>query len=241
MNPSSIGLTHQTIRRRRQDLSAFFPVVLDGIDQGLRVFNAHTHRKGFGFQCPSFGIKQFKNIPCAVPRGEDQPMRSASVAFARCDVLPLHSVQRPAHSLNVDQPRTEMHLPSCLANGLAHALDDLGQLVRPNVRMRLHQNRGVCTEVHQPFQGTADVTALVASCVQLSIAVSAGSAFSKAIIRIGIHQVIPGDFHQIPPALTHRLTALKNHGPAALSNECESSKQPSRTRTDDVYRFRIVG
>ena len=107
--------------------------------------------------------------------------------------------------------------------------------------MRLHQNRGVCAEVHQPLQGATDVTALVASRVQLAIAVGTGSAFSKAVIRIGIHQVIPGDFHQIPAALAYRLTAFKNHRPAALANECEGSKQPGRTRTDDVDRFRIVG
>ena len=240
MDSPPVGLANQPVRCRRQDISAFLTVVLNGIHQGLRVFNAHAHRKRLRFQRPTLRIEQLKNIAGAVPRGEDQVFRGAPVAFSRGHVFPGYCIQHTVDGLHVNQPRAEMHLATSRANGLTHALDDLRQFVRPNVRMGVHQNRWVRTEVDQPLQSTADVAALVASRIQFAIAVSACSAFSKTVIRIGIYGVVAGDFHKVPPALAHGLAAFQNDGTSALADERECRKQSGRSGTYDVDRFRVV-
>ena len=88
MDSPPIGLANQPVRGRRQDISAFLTVVLDGIHQGLRMFNAHAHRKRFRFQRPPLRIEQLENIAGAVPRCKDQAIRGAPVAFSRGHVFP---------------------------------------------------------------------------------------------------------------------------------------------------------
>ena len=217
-------------------ISAFLTVVLDGIHQGLRMFNANAHRNGLLPAHPS-------NRTTQKHRGRCAPWRGSGVSRGAGGALVATSSQATASNTPSTASTSTNRAPKCTwppADKWPRACaDDLRQFVRPNVRMGIHQNRWVRTEVNQPLQSTADVASLVASRIQFTIAVGACSAFSKTVIRIGIYGVVAGDFHKVPPALAHGLAAFQNDGTSALADERKCRKQPCRSGTYDVDRFRV--
>ena len=132
-----------------------------------------------------------------------------------------------------------MYDPACLQNGFSHRLDDARQFIRANMRMCLDQNVFIGTMLNQQFKCSSNVPAFVAACVEFAVAVSAGSAFSKAIIGIRIYFVLPVYLHQIPSALAHRLTSLYDYRTKSVANALQRSKETGGSRTDDVNFFRL--
>ena len=134
-----------------------------------------------------------------------------------------------------------MHLPPCGHNRLPHALDDLGQLIRPDVRVGIDQNRRICTELDQPFQRPSDVPAFVAARVQFAIAVSARTSFAEAVIRIRINAVLARDAHEVTSALTHRLSAFDDDGTEPVLNQGQCRVQPCWACPHNVHGACVFG
>ena len=81
----------------------------------------------------------------------------------------------------------KVELSAQLQNFLAHVVDDLRKLVRSDVRMRVGQDFWVGAKVNEGLQNLADVSALVAARVKLSVTKSSGPAFAKTVVAVRVN------------------------------------------------------
>ena len=62
-------LSGETIGRRRQVFGIPFAVILDLVDEFLRVLYAHAEGEGLGFQQPAVGVEHGIDVACRMSRG----------------------------------------------------------------------------------------------------------------------------------------------------------------------------
>ena len=194
-------------------------MVLHMVHPGLRMFHPDAQGKGFGLNLETLGMQALKNVACAVPCGQHH-----GIGMECHLVLLLFGMQdrglhpcAPAvvhHQFRHAVPKQD--LPSCLFNAFPHGGHHGWQAVGADVGVGLHQYLWICAMGHQPFQGLADIAPLFAPGVELAVAVGPGATLPKAIIRIGMDEVLLVQFGQIPSACPHILAALHHHRPDAL-------------------------
>ena len=147
--------------------------------------------------------------------------REPSVKDSSFDANALTILLEHVHHLGVKQHGSPRAL-----NGLPHGSHHGRQAVGADVGMGVNQDLGIGAVGHHPFEGLADVAALLASGVQFAVAVSPRPAFAKAVVGVGIHQVFPVQFGQIAPPRPHIFAPLHNNRANTLLHTFKRSIQP---------------
>ena len=80
-----------------------------------------------------------------------------------------------------------MHLATIFQDGVAHILDDTWQTVCSYVGMGIHQYVRTGTMLHKDVQDSVAIATLLASGVQLAVAIGTGSAFAKGVVALRVN------------------------------------------------------
>ena len=104
-----------------------------------------------------------------------------------------------------------MNLAATVQDGIAHGLNDPGQLVRADVRMRVYQDvrRGSVLAKHP--QNLLHVAPLLAARVELPVRVGAGSAFAETVVRLRVHCLRARYLRQVALAAAHILAPFYHY------------------------------
>ena len=127
----------------------------------------------------------------------------------------------------------KMKFAAQLQNFLAHVVYDLGQLVGSDMGMRVGQNFWVGSKVNEGLQNLADVSALVASSVKLSVAKSACPAFAKTVIAVRVHDSLCAYGRDVALSLAGGPAALDYYGLDAALQKFKGRKKPCGAASDD--------
>ena len=147
----------------------------------------HPHAQGepLGLQGPSAALEDLVDIPGGMPRGED----NLPGLVDRVTGLYLETA---GNRDDVRHPAVEMVLSPVLFDAQADILHDSGQLVCPQVRMRVDEDGGIGPEPDELVQHFPDVPPLGRTREQFSVGKRAGTAFTIAVIGIRVDDAFHG-------------------------------------------------
>ena len=131
----------------------------------------------------------------------------------------------------------EMVFAPVLLDAQADVLHDGGQLVRPQVRMRVDEDGRVGPEAHELVQDFADVAALGGPGEELSVGESPGAAFAVAVVGVRVDDAFHRQLGHVGLAAVDVLAALQDHGLQAACQELQGGEQAGRAGADDDDRF----
>ena len=137
----------------------------------------------------------------------------------------------------------KMHFAAALKNGVAHVLDDAGQLVGADVRMGVHQDGGGSTVLAEDVEYLVHIAALLAAGVELAVGVGSRTTFAEAVVRLRVHGLGAADLCQVFLTLAHVLATLHHHGAQAQLDEAQGGKEATGagTHNDDLRTTFHIG
>ena len=124
-----------------------------------------------------------------------------------------------------------------LHDTLPDPLHNQRQPVAADMRMGVHQNRGIGAEGHQLVQHFADVAPLVGARKELAVREGAGAALPETVVRIGVDAAGRRKGGDIGFAGVNVHTALQNHGFASLHQEPQRSEHSGGAAAHHNHRF----
>ena len=96
-----------------------------------------------------------------------------------------------------------MHLATTFDNRISHVLDDTGKFVRTDVWMSIYKNRCTCSVLTENIQNLVHITTLLASGIEFTVRVSAGTTFAKTIIAFRIYLMFTTDLGDVHLSITY--------------------------------------
>lgn len=126
----------------------------------------------------------------------------------------------------------EVYLAAGLQDLLAHTFYHARQLVRPNVRVSVHQDisgRAVLAEYAQHFVHGAS---LLAAGEKLAVAIGSCTAFAEAVVALGVNALLTGDSCHVALALPDVLSTLQHYRAQTELNKMERRKETARACSD---------
>ena len=237
MHAAVADLCRETITRGGQQTRTLFraaKMILDPVDERLRMLDAKSHREGLGLEQDFFLRQKPVHITRRMPCRKDH--RIAGNFLARGSH---HTVDFFLLEKKIDDLRFKAHLATRRNDRCPHRLDHIRQKVRSDVRMRIGQHalgRAVCDKDfidlrHRPALGRARV--------QLAIRKCASTAFAEAIVRFFDHPSFTQDRSQIKTPRTRVLATLENDRPQAQLETSQRGKHARRTAADNHHHPRI--
>ena len=199
-------------------------MVLDRVDQRLRVLDAHTHGERLGFEPDAPTVKHFVNIACRVARGQDDGRAFEHLVAAR------HPRDAPVAHAQVGDSLSEQETAARREDCAADIRNDRRQLVRADVRMRLAEDLGVGAVEDERFERLAVVAAFLAAREELAVGEGAGAALAERIVRIGIDRSVAVDLGDVALAVGHGTAALQQHGAQPAFDEPQRGEEPRGPR-----------
>ena len=127
-----------------------------------------------------------------------------------------------------------------LLDAQADVLHDGGQLVRPQVRMRVDEDGRVGPEAHELVQHFADVAALGRAREELAVGERPGAAFAVAVVGVRVDDAFHREPGHVGLAAVDVLAALQDHGLQAARQELQGGEQAGRARADDDDRLGVM-
>jgi len=129
-----------------------------------------------------------------------------------------------------------MHLTATVDDGRAERLHDLREAVRPDVRVRVDQDIGRRTVVHQHVEHVADGAALGRAGVELPVGERAGAALAEAVVVLRVDDPRACDPGDGVTASADVGSALEDDRPEPALDQRERREQPGGTRPHDHGR-----
>ena len=207
--------------------AALGAVVLDAVDESLRVLDADPHGERFGLESDALGVEQPVNIAGRVARCQDDggPL-DALVAAAD----PREAV---AAAEEAGQAPPEEHLAAAVGDRAADVAEDVGEFVGADVGVRLVEDRGVGAVVYERLQRLVVVSALLAAGEELAVGEGAGAALAEGVVRIGIDRLAAVDAGDVALAGRDVAPPFEEDRAEPQLDEAQRSEEPRGARTDD--------
>ena len=180
MHAALADLCRETITRGGQQTRTLFrstQMILDPVDERLRVLDAKSHREGLGLEQNFFLRQKPVHITRGMPRRKNH--RIAGNFLSRCGH---HAVNFFLLEQKIDDLRFKAHFTTRRNDRCPHRLDDIWQKVRSNVRMRVGEHALGGTVGDEDLVDLRHRTALGRASVQLAIRKCAGTTFAEAIV-----------------------------------------------------------
>ena len=155
-----VDLGDKAILGSRKILSAtVLIVVLYLVDEFRGMLQTHAHSNALGFDVNTRGIEVTIYVTCRVARGEDDGAAESApgVGFDTYHLVLLHD--ETIHAC------LEVYFTATTAYGFAHVLNDAGQFVGTDVRVRVAQDGCRCSVLAEYVENLLHVAALLATCV----------------------------------------------------------------------------
>ena len=160
--PSAL-LAHERIGGCGEVFAAFAAMVLDRIDERLRMLDAHPHGKGLGLDAHAAAVEQFVNIARRMACGEHH-----GGAFDQAVAAP-HTADAALFDLQVRDAAFEAEHAARIDDRLPDVLHDARQTVGADMRMRLVEYFGRRAVEHERLQRLVIVAALLAAREELAV------------------------------------------------------------------------
>ena len=104
--------------------------------------------------------------------------------------------------------RFKMNFATTADNLLPNILDHARQFICSDMRMGIREDRCAGTKLAKDIQDLVDLTALLATGVELAIRICSGTSFTKTIIRFAVHFMLAADQGDIFLPFAHILPAF---------------------------------
>ena len=193
-----IGSTEQGITRKL--------AIAGLIDQGLRMFNAHTDGKRFGLDINTPVVQHLKRIPCAVTDRKHH--------MIGCDPLTIgqhHAAHLPLVEFDVVDPTLEADLAAQRGDAGTHVFHHGHQPESADVGLADIKYFGRRTSLDEFGQYlAAKVVRILDLAVKLAVGERAGATFAELHIRLRIEHALAPQTPGVLRAFTHRLAAFQN-------------------------------
>ena len=228
----STHLGDKAVGGRRQEPGIALAVILNLVDELLRVLHAHAEGEGLGLEQPAAAGKELVDVAGRMACGEDH-----GVALDDTASVDDHPADAALLDLEVDNARIEMILAAMLHNRLPHAGDDGGQAVGADMGVDVDHDVGVGAMLHEELQHLADVAALGGARVELAVAVGPCAALAEAPVAVGVHLLGAHHADDVGLALLHGLAALDDDGLHAQLQRPQGCEEARGAGTDDDNVF----
>ena len=211
--------------------------ILRRIDQLLRMLAADTHGERLLDQLRSGTVQKGKNIPGAMPRGQDQ-------RIGRQELLPIPLCDRYTRELSVfyaqiRELRAEAHLAAVLQNHSPQAPDRLRQAVRSDMWFGLPQDlmrRARRGKIHKHTHSAA----VVGAGGQLSVGKRAGPALTELHVGFRVQHPCAQETLYILPTFVHAAPSFDEKRLGSRTGKRKRREQSRRSRSaDDRTIFRL--
>ena len=209
-------------------------MILDLIDQRLRVFDAHAHREGFGFQSDFLSKQQLVDVTCGMAGGQDHGTGFKGVAALRG-----HAENALVADHETIGACAEEDIAACLPDGAAQARDDGGQAVGTDVRMGFVQNRLRCAVGVEQLHRAAVVAAFFRTRVKFAVGKSASATFAETVVGLGVERVLTVDQGDVTFSFTDLLAAFKHNRLEAAFDQAERRKEACRAGADHEHGITV--
>ena len=173
------------------------------------MLQAHAHGNAFSLHLDALCSELPIYVACRVSGSKND---GAHKRFARICFNATHLVVRYNQRIHTC---LEVYLATTRQDGVTHVLDDARQLVRTDVRMCIHQDGYRCAVLTKDVQYLLRIAPLLAARIEFSVAISTGTTFTKAIVRLAIHTLLAADTRQVFFTFAYILSALNHHGAKA--------------------------
>lgn len=225
VDAASVHLRHEAILGCRQILAASVArVILYLVNQLRRMLKAHTDGDALRLNLYLRLGEIAVDVACGVARGEND--RSAEgLLGTRLQVYSLNAHRLVALEQQSGHLGLEVNLAAAAYDGVAHALDNLRQLVGADMRMGVDEDRRRGSVLAEHVENLLDAAALLRAGVELAVGVSAGAALAEAVVALGVYGLRLGDVGEVYLALSHVLAALKHHGAQAQFDETQRGEE----------------
>lgn len=115
----------------------------------------------------------------------------------------------------------------------AHVLDDGGQFVGTNMRVRFVEDGVGCSEEMEELHHALHVASFFGTGEEFAIRESTCSAFTETVVRFGIEPFVSVQQRNILFPFTYFLSSFVDDGFDAMLDEGEGSKESCGTCADD--------
>ena len=189
------------------------------------MLQTHSHSQSFSFDRDTLTEQMAVHITGRMAGGQnDRSLENPSgVGF---DTFHLAFVHNQAVHAGF-----KMHLTSALQDGVAHILNDAGQLVCSDMRMGIRQNGCTGSMLTEHIQNLVHTAAFLASGVEFAVGIGTGSSFSETVIALGIYLMLARDAGQIQFPVAHILSTLHHDWAIAQLYQTQGRKKSSGTGT----------
>ena len=191
------------------------------------MFQPHAHGQPLALDVQPPSGQAPVHIPGRVAGGQDDGLAP------EFPLLPAHGIRghEPLHAAvaceQVGHARLEMHLAPAAQDGQAHVLDDAGQAVGAEVRVRVSEDALPGPVLHEDAQDAVGVPALLAAREELAVAVGARPALAKGVVALGVHLLVDAYARHVPLPFPHVLAPLDDHRVQPQLDEPQGRKEPA--------------
>lgn len=204
-------------------------MILDRVDERLRVFDAHPHGEGFGLEAHPAPVQQFVDVAGRMARGQDDGR-----PFDQFVAAPDTAYPSVVH-LQVGHPALEAEHAAGIEDRLPDVLHDARQLVGSDMGMGLEEDFGVGTVEDQRLERLVVVAAFLAAGEELAIGEGAGTPFAEGVVRFGVDGSVAVDLGDVAFAGRDVASALEDDGPQPQLDQVQRREQTGGSRSDDDH------
>ncbi len=234
VDAAAVDLVDQRVGGRGQVFVAVRGVVLYGVDETLRVLDAHAHCEGLGFETHAAAVERVVDILGRVARGEHHGRALDRIAVRR------HAAQTPALDLEARDLASEAYLSARGGDGAADVAYDARQTVGADMGMRLEEDLGRRAVEHERLQRLVVVAAFLAAREQFAVGEGARATLAERIVRVGVDVQIAVYEGYVLLAGQDLLAAFEQDGLEPQFDESQRGEEPRGARADHDHLGRAA-
>ena len=202
-------------------------MVLDRVDERLRMLDAHAHRKGLGLDAHAARVQQFVHVVRRMPRSEHHGGPLDPLVAAADATNPPVAQQEVRHAA------VEAKHPARIGDRPPDIADDIGQLVGADMGMGFAEDFGRGAVKDERLQRLVVIAALLAAREELAVGKGSRAALAESVVRVGIDGAVAVDPCDVALAGRDVAPPFENHGPQSQFDEPQGREQPRGARSDD--------
>ena len=210
--------------------------VLATVDEALGMLDADAEGKRFCFNKYPSTQEDPEDVARTVARREHEIVGFDAFGSVNLDghYAPVRFIQD-----DIGQAGIEPHLAAVHADHLAHPGDDPGQLVRPDMGMRVDANVRVGAALNEDAEHAVDRPAFHRARIEFSIRIRACPPFAETVVGMRIDDPLLLDGAQVAPPVLDILPALEHHRLQAMADQVERSEVSCGSGADNENRARM--
>lgn len=206
-------MVHQLVIGRAQQLVAGVLAQPRAVNQALRVFNAETHREGFGFHVDAAFVQHADGVARTVAQRQHHVVGAQLVIGSIVQVLHGEAAHLPIFDQHVTHALLKPHLAAQRDDLFAHVFHHLDQFEGADMRFADQQNFGWCASLDELGHDLAAQMARVLDlAVKLAVGKGAGAAFTKLHIGFGVQNLFAPQAPGVLGAFADLFAALQDDG-----------------------------